>query len=74
LISIAEYDSKFSDMTVSVSKSEAASVLSKAKSDLGLDKSNHIINPTPKKGGTLYNKIPDSSTKKNDDPLKILLG
>jgi hypothetical protein len=75
LISIAEYDSKFSDMTVSISKSEAATLISKAKSDLGLDKTNQIVNPTPKKGNTLYNntKIPDSTTKK-DDPLKILLG
>ena len=78
LISIAEYDTKFSDMTVNVSKSEAATVISKAKSDLGLDNStNQITNPTPKKGSSLYNinKIPDSSSTKNkDDPLKILLG
>ena len=74
LISIAEYDSKFSDMTINVSKSEVASVLSKVANN------NNTINPTPtpRKGGSgsLYNlSIPESATKRNNndsDPLKIL--
>jgi hypothetical protein len=74
LISIADYDSKFSDMTINVTKAEAATVISKAKSE----STNHnIINATPKKGSSLYNlSIPESATKRNNDndPLKILLG
>jgi len=73
LISIAEYDSKFSDMTINVSKSEVASVLSKVANN------NNTVNPTPtprKGGGSLYNlSIPESATKRNNndsDPLKIL--
>lgn len=64
LISIAEYDSKFSDMTINVTKSEAASVIAKTASQ------------TPKKAGSLYDiSVPQSGTKSrsNNDPLKILL-